>query len=215
MRVIIVEDVLLVREGLVRLLAERGVDTVASFADAHDLIDHVRRLRPDAVIVDIRLPPTFNDEGIQAATDLQRASLDVGVLVLSQHLEPAYAWHLIDESPARIGYLLKDRVSDIGVVIDALRRIAAGETVIDPDIVARLLGRRRRVDPLASLTDRERGVLALVAEGLSNRGIASRLVIGERTIESHIASAFNKLGIIESADSNRRVRVVLEWLRAQ
>lgn len=149
MEVIIVDDVLLVREGLGRLLAERGVVTIASLADAIGLVDHVRRLRPDAVIIDIRLPPSFTDEGLRAATEIQRLGLDVGVLVLSQHLESAYAWHLIDESPARIGYLLKDRVADIGVIVDAVRRVHAGETVIDPEIVSRRLGRRRRVDPLA------------------------------------------------------------------
>lgn len=215
MRVMIIEDVLLVREGLERLLAERGVETVASFGDADHLADNVRRLAPDVVILDIRLPPTFTDEGLRATTDLQQRGLGVGVLVLSQHLEAAYAWHLIDESPSRIGYLLKDRVSDISVVVDALNRLAAGETVVDAEIVARLLGRRRRTDPLEGLSEREREVLALAAEGLSNRAIGARLYVGERTVESHISSAFVKLGIENSADINRRVRVVLAWLRAQ
>ena len=167
------------------------------------------------MVVDIRLPPTFTDEGLVAAAEVRRTDPRVGVLVLSQHLETAYAWHLIDDNPARIGYLLKDRVADISVVLDALRRIVAGDTVVDPEIVARVLGRRRRVDPLSVLTDREREVLALVAEGLSNRAIAARLFLGERTVESHTANAFTKLGIDEDADSNRRVRAVLTWLRAQ
>jgi DNA-binding NarL/FixJ family response regulator len=214
-RVILVEDVLLVREGLERLLTERDVTIVASLADASQLLDLVTEHRPDAVIVDIRLPPTFTDEGLTAAAEIRRADLGVGVLVLSQHLETAYAWHLIDDNPARIGYLLKDRVADISVVLDALRRIVAGETVVDPEIVSRVLGRRRRFDPLSVLTDREREVLALVAEGLSNRAIAVRLFLGERTVESHTASAFTKLHIEEDSDSNRRVRAVLAWLRAQ
>jgi DNA-binding NarL/FixJ family response regulator len=214
-RVILVEDVLLVREGLERLLTEREVAVVACLPDATSLVELVTQERPDAVIVDIRLPPTFTDEGLVAAAAIRRAGLGVGVLVLSQHLESAYAWHLIDDNPARIGYLLKDRVADISVVIDALRRLVAGETVVDPEIVARVLGRRRRFDPLSVLTDREREVLALVAEGLSNRAIAARLFLGERTVESHTASAFTKLGIEEDSDSNRRVRAVLTWLRAQ
>jgi DNA-binding NarL/FixJ family response regulator len=214
-RVIIVEDVLLVRDGLEHLLGERGVETVASLSSVDHLADDVRRLAPDVVILDIRLPPTFTDEGLRAATDLQQSGLGVGVLVLSQHLETAYAWHLIEESPSRIGYLLKDRVSDISVIVDALHRLAAGETVIDPEIVARLLGRRRRTDPLAGLSEREREVLAMAAEGLSNRAIGVRLYVGDRTVETHISSAFVKLGIENSADINRRVRVVLAWLRAQ
>jgi DNA-binding NarL/FixJ family response regulator len=213
--VIIVEDVLLVREGLERLLAEQAIDTVASLPDARDLLSRVEELGPDVVLVDIRLPPTFSDEGLRAASAVRELGLDVGVLVLSQHLESAYAWGLIDESPGRIGYLLKDRVADISVVVDALRRIQAGDTVVDPEIVSRVIGRRRRADPLRSLSDREREVLALVAEGLSNKAIAGRLIVGERTVESHIASAFTKLGIVDSADTNRRVRAVLTWLRGQ
>jgi DNA-binding NarL/FixJ family response regulator len=214
-RLILVEDVLLVREGLERLLTERDIEIVVSRADAMGLAELVLEHRPDAVVVDIRLPPTFTDEGLVAAAEVRRTDPRVGVLVLSQHLETAYAWHLIDDNPARIGYLLKDRVADISVVLDALRRIVAGDTVVDPEIVARVLGRRRRVDPLSVLTDREREVLALVAEGLSNRAIAARLFLGERTVESHTANAFTKLGIDEDADSNRRVRAVLTWLRAQ
>jgi DNA-binding NarL/FixJ family response regulator len=215
MRVIIVEDVLLVREGLERLLADQAIETVASLPDARELVHHVGALRPDVVIVDIRLPPTFSDEGLRAATQVREFDPDVGVLVLSQHLETAYAWGLIDESPGRIGYLLKDRIADISVIVDALRRIQSGDTVVDPEIVSRVIGRRRRVDPLQSLSEREREVLALVAEGLSNKAIAGRLIVGERTVESHIASAFTKLGIIDGADTNRRVRAVLAWLRGQ
>jgi DNA-binding NarL/FixJ family response regulator len=215
MRVVIIEDVLLVREGLARLLADHGIDVVATVGDATDIVGLVTRFRPDVMIVDIRLPPTFTDEGLQAVTRVRAETPHVGMLVLSQHLEGAYAWHLIDEAPERVGYLLKDRVSDIGIVVDALNRINDGETVLDPAIVSRVLGRRRQRDPLEALTDREREVLALVAEGMSNRAIARRLVVGERTIESHISSAFMKVGLDESEDANRRVRLVLAWLRAQ
>jgi len=215
MRVVIIEDVLLVREGLARLLGEHDIQTVAMAEDATKVVELAKVHRPDVIIIDIRLPPTFTDEGLQAVPKVRAAAPEIGLLVLSQHLEAAYAWHLINEAPERIGYVLKDRVSDISIVIDALTRLADGETVIDPAIVSGLLGRRRLRDPLETLTDREREVLGLVAEGMSNRAVARRLFVGERTVESHIASAFTKVGLEESEDSNRRVRLVLAWLRAQ
>jgi DNA-binding NarL/FixJ family response regulator len=213
MKVIVVEDVLLVREGLVRMLRERNIDVLATRPDAVELLTLVRSHRPDAVILDIRLPPTFTDEGLRAARDMQDQFPDVGVLVLSQHLDSAYAVQLLRNAPERVGYLLKDRIADIAIIVDALRRIHDGETVVDPTIVTRVIGRRRRDNPLVELTERELEVLQLVAEGLSNRGIAECLTVAERTVESHIASTFVKLGLTESADQNRRVRLVLTWLR--
>jgi DNA-binding NarL/FixJ family response regulator len=163
--------------------------------------------------VDIRMPPTHTDEGLVAAREIRVNHPDVGVLVLSQYVEPSYAMRLIEDHPERIGYLLKERVFDIAILVDALRRIVDGETVIDPTIVSRLVGRRRREDPLAELTGREREVLGLVAEGMSNHAIAARLVVTERTVEAHITQIFQKLQLAESPDQHRRVLAVLAFLR--
>lgn len=213
MRVIVAEDVLLTREGLARLLVDAGVDVVAQVGDADALLREVHHARPDVAIVDIRLPPTHSDEGLVAVSRIRRRYPEVGALVLSQYVEPAYALRLVSEQPERLGYLLKDRVFDIATVTDALRRIAAGETVIDPTIVSRLLGRPRRNSPLARLTDREREVLALTAEGLSNKGIAAKLAITERTVEAHLTQTFSKLGITPSDLEHRRILAVLTYLR--
>jgi DNA-binding NarL/FixJ family response regulator len=188
-RVVVADDVMLTREGIVRLK------------------------RPDAAIVDIRMPPTHTDEGLVATQRIRTDYPDVGVLLLSQYVEPSYAMRLLDEHPERVGYLLKQRVFDVAILVDALRRIADGETVVDPTIVARLFGRQRRQDPLAELTAREREVLALVAEGLSNRAIAGRLVVTERTVEAHVKQIFLKLGLDLDPQSHRRVRAVLAYLR--
>ncbi len=177
MRVVVADDVLLTREGIVRLLRDADIDVVAEAEDAQGLLHHVRVARPDVALVDIRMPPTHTDEGLVAAQQIRAEHPQVGVLVLSQYIEPAYALRLIQEHPERVGYLLKERVFDIATVVDALRRIADGETVIDPTIVARLVGRRRRQDPLAALSEREREVLGLVAESMSNRAIAARLYV--------------------------------------
>ena len=214
MRVVVAEDVMLTRQGIVRLLAEAGVDVVAEAEDAESLLRHVRLARPDAAIVDIRMPPTHTDEGLVAAQAIRAEHPDVGVLVLSQYVEPSYAMRLIEEHPERVGYLLKERVFDVAVLVDALRRLTDGETVIDPTIVARLLGRRRRADPIAELTPRERQVLGLVAEGMSNRAIAARLFVTERTVEAHVKQIFTKLGLEQGPDSHRRVLAVVAYLRA-
>ena len=206
---------MLTREGIVRLLEDAGVDVVAQAADAESLLREVRLKRPDAAIVDIRMPPTHSDEGLVAAQRIRTDHPEVGVLVLSQYVEPSYAMRLLEEYPERIGYLLKQRVFDVAVLIDALRRIDDGETVVDPTIVARVLGRRRRADPLAELTAREREVLGLVAEGLSNRAIAGRLFVTERTVEAHVKQVFLKLALDLNPESHRRVLAVLAYLRGE
>jgi DNA-binding NarL/FixJ family response regulator len=213
-RVVVADDAMLTREGIVRLLREAGIDVVAQAENADDLRRHVRLARPDAAIVDIRMPPTHTDEGLVAAQQIRAEFPSVGVLVLSQYVEPSYALRLLHEHPERVGYLLKERIFDVAILVDALRRIGDGETVIDPTIVARIVGRKRRSDPLAELTAREREVLALVAEGLSNKALAGRLFVTERTVEAHIKQIFLKLGLDAGRDSHRRVLAVLEYLRA-
>jgi DNA-binding NarL/FixJ family response regulator len=214
MRVTVAEDLMLTRVGIVQLLADAGVDVVAEAGDGESLLGLVAKHRPDAVVVDIRMPPTHTDEGIVAAGRIRDAFPGIGVLVLSQYVEATWALRLVEEHPEGVGYLLKERVVDAAAIVDALRRVIDGETVVDPTIVARLLGRRRRNDPLAALTAREREVLALVAEGLSNRAIAARLVVADRTVEAHMASIFSKLDLGESPDQHRRVLAVLTLLRA-
>ena len=214
MRVVVADDVMLTREGIVRLLHDAGVDVVAEADDAETLLQHVRSARPDVAIVDIRMPPTNTDEGLVAAREIRTDQPDVGVLLLSQYVEPSYAMRLIEDQPERVGYLLKDRVFDIAAVVDALRRIVDGETVIDPTIVSRLVGRRRRQDPLGRLTEREREVLGLIAEGMSNKAIAGRLFVTERTVEAHVTQIFQKLRLPESPDQHRRVLAVLAFLRS-
>ena len=215
MRVVVADDVMLTREGIVRLLIDAGIDVVAEADDAERLLREVRLKRPDAAIVDIRMPPTHTDEGLVATHRIRADYPEVGVLVLSQYVEPSYALRLLEEHPERVGYLLKQRVFDVAVLIDALRRIAEGETVVDPTIVARLFGRRRREDPLAELTAREGEVLGLVAEGLSNRAIAARLFVTERTVEAHVKQIFLKLGLDLNPESHRRVLAVLAYLRGE
>ena len=210
MRVVVADDVMLTREGIVRLLREADVDVVAEAGDAEELLRHVRSARPDVAIVDIRMPPTNTDEGLVAAQAIRAEHAEVGVLVLSQYIEPSYAIRLIEDHPERIGYLLKDRVFDIAVVVDALRRIVEGETVIDPTIVSRLVGRRRRDDPLVRLTDREREVLSVMAEG---RSTCERLYLSPKTVEAYVRAVFTKLGLHQGADDNRRVLAVLAFLR--
>jgi serine/threonine-protein kinase len=214
MRVVVADDVLLTRAGIVKLLRDADVDVVGQAGDAVELLEQVHLSRPDVALVDIRMPPTHTHEGLVAARQIRTAYPDVGVLVLSQYVEPAYAMRLLEEQPERIGYLLKERVFDIATVVDALRRIMDAETVIDPTIVSQLMGRRRRADPLAVLTVREREVLGLIAEGMSNRALARRLFVTERTVEAHVTQIFLKLSLPESNDRHRRVLAVLAFLRA-
>jgi DNA-binding NarL/FixJ family response regulator len=204
---------MLTREGVVRLLREAGIDVIAEAENADELMRHVRLARPDAAIADIRMPPTHTDEGLVAAQRIRAEHPDVGVLLLSQYVEPSYALRLLEEQPERVGYLLKERIYDVAILVDALRRITDGETVIDPTIVTRLVRRRRRRDPLDELTDREREVLSLIAEGLSNKAISARLFVTERTVEAHVKQIFMKLRIDVNPESHRRVLAVLAYLR--
>jgi DNA-binding NarL/FixJ family response regulator len=215
MRIVVADDDMLTREGIVHLLDEAGIDVVAQAEDADGLLREVRLKQPDAAIVDIRMPPTHTDEGLVAAQRIRADHPAIGVLLLSQYVEPSYAMRLLEEHPERVGYLLKQRVFDVVILVDALRRITDGETVVDPTIVARLVGRRRRHDPLAELTRREREVLGLLAEGLSNGAIASRLFVTERTVEAHVKQVFLKLGLAINPESHRRVLAVLAYLRSE
>ena len=213
MRVVIADDETLLREGLARLLAEAGFEVVGRAGTAAELLRRVELTRPDVAIVDIRMPPTQTDEGLVAAQEIRSSHPDVGVLVLSHHVESRYAMRLLEQHPERSGYLLKERVSDVALLVDALHRIAEGECVLDPTIVARLVGRPRERSPLDELTDREREVLALMAEGHSNDGICKRLVLSPKTVETHVRHILLKLGIGETREYHRRVLAVLAYLR--
>jgi DNA-binding NarL/FixJ family response regulator len=214
MRVVVAEDTMLTRRGIVNLLREAGVDVVGEAEDAAGLIALVRDHAPDAAIIDIRMPPTHTEEGLVAAQAIRRQHPAIGVLLLSHYVEARYAMTLIEQHPERVGYLLKERVFDVANLIDALRRITDGETVVDPTIVARLVGRNRRDDPLADLTAREGEVLTLVAEGRSNKAIAAELFITERTVEAHVKQIFQKLGLQANREHHRRVLAVLAFLRS-
>jgi DNA-binding NarL/FixJ family response regulator len=212
-RVAIAEDSVLLREGLARLLGDAGFDVVARCGDADELRDAMRD-PPDVAVVDIRLPPTHSDEGLRAALDIRASHPAVGVLVLSQYVEVGLAMKLLADSAEGVGYLLKDRISDVPDFVGALRRVAAGGSAIDPVIVSTLLSRRRDGDPLARLTRREREVLELMAAGNSNQGIADRLVITLRAVEKYVSTIFDKLGIPSSGSDSRRVLAVLLYLRS-
>jgi DNA-binding NarL/FixJ family response regulator len=213
LRVIVADDEVLLREGLARLLAEAGFEVAGKARDAVELLRLVERRLPDVVVVDIKMPPTHTDEGLAAAAQIGERHPETGVLVLSHYLEPRYAMRLLEEHPQGAGYLLKDRVSDIAVLADALHRIAEGECVIDPTIVAQLVA-RRRAGPLEQLTEREREVLALMAEGHSNEAIGERLFLSPRTVETHIRQIFLKLDLRETPAYHRRVVAVLTFLRS-
>jgi DNA-binding NarL/FixJ family response regulator len=214
MRVVIADDAMLIREGTARLLEDAGVEVAGTAGDNHGLLQIVATEHPDVAIIDIKMPPTFTNEGLVAADQIRSSHPGVGVLVLSQYLEARYATRLLQDHPEALGYLLKERVSDISVLKDALQRIAEGECVLDPTIVARLLKRPRRPGPLDELTGREREVLALIAEGRSNQGIAETLVLSPKTVEAHVGRILAKLGIDEAPDYHRRVLAVLAFLRA-
>jgi DNA-binding NarL/FixJ family response regulator len=212
--VVIAEDNVLLREGLARLLQESGFEVAGQAGDAEDLLRKVGAHRPDVAVVDVRMPPTHTDEGMRAARHIRAEHPGTAVLVLSQYVEEAYALELLTESTERTGYLLKDRVSDIDTFVDAIRRVAAGGSALDPEVVSLLLGRRRRVDPLEPLTPREREVLGLMAEGRSNAAIAEALVVTERAVEKHVTSIFSKLDLVPTVEDHRRVLAVLAYLRA-
>lgn len=214
MRIALAEDSLLVREGLTRLLEGLGHDVVIRADRAEPLLAQVAREQPDIAVIDIKLPPTFTDEGLRAAATIHTRHRTVGVLVLSQYVAASYATWLVEHAPTRAGYLLKDRILDAAVLQDALHRVAAGDTVVDPELVRVLMRSRDRSGPLSGLTARERDVLRLMAEGLSDRGIAERLVISLNTVGSHVQHIFTKLGLPDSAADNRRVNAVLTWLQA-
>jgi DNA-binding NarL/FixJ family response regulator len=213
-RAVLAEDSALFREGLTRLLTDAGYDVVATAADAGELLAQVRSHRPDVVVTDIRMPPTHTTEGLVAALQIRSETPDVAVVVLSQYVETTYAVKLLGDNPRGVGYLLKDRVANSQELCEAIQRVVKGGSVIDPEVVAELLGRRRGRDPVGELTDREREILALMAEGRSNQAIGERLYLSSRTVETHVAHIFTKLGLPLSTDDHRRVLAVLAYLRS-
>jgi len=214
MRVVIAEDSVLLRDGLERMLRQKGIEVLGSCDTGDELLRKVGGLHPDVAIVDIRLPPTHQDEGMRAALEIRRLHPAVGVLVLSQYVQLGLAMKLLSESAEGAGYLLKDRISDVDDFVAAVRRVADGGSAIDPVIISTLLAKRRRDDPLGTLTPRERQVLELMAQGRSNQGIADRLVITLRAVEKYVSSIFGKLGLPSGASESRRVLAVLLYLRA-
>jgi DNA-binding NarL/FixJ family response regulator len=214
MRVVVADDSVLLREGVVRLLEENGFDVVGQAGDAEDLIRKVKAHKPDVAVVDIRMPPTNTDDGLRAALEIRSELPDTGVLVLSQYVEEGYALDLVGESAGGVGYLLKDRVADVERFVDSVRRVADGGSALDPEVVSQLVGRARRDDPLAELTPREREVLELMAEGRSNHAIAEQMIVTERAVEKHVTSIFGKLGLAPAPEDHRRVLAVLAFLRS-
>ena len=214
MRIVLGEDSLLLREGLARLLEATGHEVVGQAGDAEDLLRKAGAHKPDVVIVDVRMPPTFSDEGIRAALEIRARRPGTPVLVLSEYVESSYALELFADGTDGLGYLLKQRVSDLDRFLDAVERVAAGGSALDPEVVSHLLGRQRAGDPLGRLTPRETEVLALMAEGRSNHAIGEQLVITERAVEKHVTSIFSKLDLPPTAESHRRVLAVLKYLQA-
>jgi DNA-binding NarL/FixJ family response regulator len=214
MRVVVAEDSVLLREGVARLLQDAGHEVVGQAGDADDLMRKVRAHKPDLAIVDVRMPPTQTDEGLRAAKEIRSELPGVGVLVLSAYVEPTYAQELLAENAEGLGYLLKDRVSDVGVFADAVQRVGNGGSALDPEVVSVLMGRARDDDPLEQLTPREREVLGLMAEGRSNAAIAEQLVVTDRAVEKHVTSIFGKLGLSAAPEDHRRVLAVLRFLEA-
>jgi len=212
-RVVLAEDSVLLREGVARILADAGFEVVGQASNADELMLKVRSYAPDVAIVDIRMPPTHTDEGLKAAQQIRERHPGIGVLVLSQYAEPAYAMELLADSAEGVGYLLKDRVSDVEEFCAAVKRVAEGGSALDPMVVSQLVGRRRRDDPIAALTPRETEVLELMAEGRSNQAVGERLFITPRAVEKHVTSIFGKLGLPATAEDHRRVLAVLAYLR--
>jgi DNA-binding NarL/FixJ family response regulator len=213
MRVVIADDAVLLREGAARLLEEAGHEVVAQAGDADDLLRKVRAHRPDVAIIDVRMPPDNTDDGLRAAVTIRNELPEVGILLLSQYVEDRYLGQLLDSGADSVGYLLKDRVADVERLADAVERVAAGGSVLDPEVVAQMLGRSRDLGPLDSLTAREREVLGLMAEGRTNRAIAGELFLSERAVERHITSIFGKLDLPTTEQDHRRVLAVLAYLR--
>jgi DNA-binding NarL/FixJ family response regulator len=214
LRVLLADDSVLLREGLVRLLEESGFEVVAQAGDADELMRKARGHKPDVAVIDVRMPPDNTDDGLRAALRIREELPHTAVLVLSQYIEEQYAIELIGEGHEGVGYLLKERITDISALIEAVRRVSDGGSVIDPQVVSQLLRRHREHDPLEELSDREREVLELMAEGRSNHAIATRLVISDRAVEKHVTSIFSKLGLPPADDDHRRVLAVLRYLRA-
>jgi DNA-binding NarL/FixJ family response regulator len=214
MRIVIAEDSVLLRAGLTRLLAEAGEEVIAAVSDGDVLIEVTERHRPDIAVVDVRMPPTHTDEGIRAALVIRQRWPEVGILVLSQYVEERYAAELLAGNAAKVGYLLKDRVADVADFVAAVRQVAAGGTALDPEVVAQLLARSRRRDPLDHLSPREREVLGLMAEGQSNGSIAKALVVSDGAVEKHVTNIFTKLDLPPTEEGHRRVLAVLQWLQA-
>ncbi|MBG0824070.1 response regulator transcription factor [Planomonospora sp. ID91781] len=215
MRVVVADDAVLIRAGLIRLLEEFGCEVVAAVGDGGSLVEAVAEHRPDVSVVDVRMPPSFTDEGLRAAVEARRRVPGAPVLILSQYVEVSYADDLLADARGAVGYLLKDRVVDVDDFMGGLRSVASGGTVFDPQVVAQLMVRRRRDDPLASLTPREREVLGLMAEGRSNPAIGRQLVVSDGAVEKHVRSIFAKLGLhVEDSDQHRRVLAVLAYLRS-
>ena len=214
-RVVVADDSVLLREGLVRLLTEVDCDVVAAVEDAPSFLHAAAEYRPDVAIVDVRMPPGMTDDGLRAAVAARESQPDLGILMLSAYVELSYADVLLSDGRGRVGYLLKDRVTSLDTLVDALRTISTGGTVLDPEVVAQLLVARRRADPLGALSPREREVLALMAEGRSNAAIAARLVISGGAVEKHISNIFAKINLPDIGSDNRRVLAVLAWLRAR
>lgn len=215
MQVVLADDAVLFREGMARILTDVGFSVVGQASNGAELVELVRRAPPDVVITDLRMPPGFADEGIEAAAKIRAFAPDTGLMLLSQYVEVHHALRLMQEFDGAVGYLLKDRVSDLGAFAVDVRRVAAGEVVIDPELVSRLVGRRRERDPLAELTDRERQVLALMAQGLNNAALAQELVLSLKTVEGHVRAVFTKLGLEQGEREHRRVLAVVEFLRWQ
>ncbi len=212
LRVVVADDSVLLREGLIRVLDEAGFDVIAGYSDADSMLAELEARHPDLVVLDVRMPPTFRDEGVRAALRIRELAPDIRILLLSQYVEVAYAQELLSSGSGGVGYLLKDRVASLAQLQDAVERIAAGGTVLDPEVVAQLLGRRH--DPLASLTPREHEVLALMAEGRTNAAIGKQLVIGVGAVEKNVTAIFLKLGLEDSGTDHRRVLAVLQWLQS-